>query len=430
MKRLLAILVAVVMVVVLMAGCGSSKPSAPQTGTTEPGTSSPSDTKQPVTLSLWVWDDAQVPATQSMIDAFSKKYPWITVEITSIAGVDDYNTKVQSVIGSADAPSVFWLNFNLAREYIPMGFVQDLTDYINNDPNFDITKLNAGITEAYTVDNRIYAIPKDTDSYAVYYNKAIFDAAGVPYPENDWTIDDFIETAKATTSGNVIGWCNTFSDRVYKAFIYSNGGSIYNEAGTEAVVNSPEAIEVVQKFMDLMNDGYAYTGQELDEITENVAFTSKLCALEINGSWMISDFSTALGDDLGIVEMPSGKAGKASVGHGIGYATTTANPHLDETWLLLSYLGSDEAQEMQVEVVIPAANACASTWETVYPNVNLSAFVNALGYSKPIPLAATNPTAARSAFRECIANMLYGQYSNAEEAMNAAKAAMDSAINQ
>lgn len=385
--------------------------------------------KTPVTLSLWVWDDAQVPATQAMVDAFMVKYPWITVEITSIAGVTDYNIKIQSVIGTADAPSVFWLNFNLGREYIPMGFVQDLTEFIAADNTFDLNSLNAGITKAYTVDGHYYAIPKDTDAYAVFYNKALFDAAGIPYPESDWTLSEFAETAKLLTTETVKGWTNATSDRVWYSLIWGNGGEIYTEDGMAAACNSPIAIETAQVLMDLMNNEYAFNGTQLAEVSVMASFSSQLAAMTIEGSWMISQYATALGENLGIVEIPSGAVGKASAGHGIGYATTTSNPHMEETWLLLNYLGSDEAQAMQVEVVIPAANAAASIWEQVYPEYNLKAFVNALGYSRPIPLAAKNPTMARDAFKEVVANILAGMYPDAQAAMEDAETLLNDAIN-
>ena len=372
-----------------------------------------------VTLTMWIWDDAQAPAMQAMIDGFTAQNPGIKVELTSVAGVTDYNTKMQAVFGSADAPSVFWMNFNLSKEYVPMGFVQDLTEAVMTY-GIDMSKLNAGITDAYTVDGKLYAIPKDTDSYAVYYNKALFDAAGVAYPNDDWTIDDFVETAKALTTDKTVGWSNTTSDRVYYNFMVSNGGKIYSDDGTEALVNSPECVEVVQKLMDLFNGGYAYNGSQLAEVNASAAFTSGLAAMDIDGSWMISQFADALGDNLGICQLPSGPAGKGSAGHGIGYATTTSNPHMEETLKFLAYLATDEAQEMQANVVIPAANAAAAKWEEVYPNVNVNAFVQALGYSFPVPLAATNATVTRSTFQEYLGNMLQGQYATAQEALDAA----------
>ena len=81
-------------------------------------------------------------------------------------------------------------------------------------------------TFTYTVDGKVYAVAKDTDSYAVFYNKALFDQAGVPYPDDSWTIADFCETAKKMTSDGVVGWTSSTSDRVWYNFIWSNGGQI------------------------------------------------------------------------------------------------------------------------------------------------------------------------------------------------------------
>lgn len=103
---------------------------------------------------------------------------------------------------------------------------------------------------------------------------------------------------------------------------------------------------------------------------------------------------------------------------------------MEETLKFLAYLATDEAQEMQANVVIPAANAAAVKWEEVYPNVNVNAFVQALGYSFPVPLAATNATVTRSTFQEYLGNMLQGQYATAQEALDAAKEAMDFAIEE
>lgn len=436
-KKRMGILLAMLLLATLISGCGSDNTKEPDSSkepenteaTADDTVTAASEEKDTVTLTMWVWDDAQVPATQAMVDEFQDMYPYITVEITSIAGMEDYNTKMQTVIGSVDAPNVFWMNFNLASEYIPMGFVQELNEFMDNDSDFDISKLNAGITDVYTIDGKIYGVAKDTDGFAVFYNKSIFDAAGIEYPENGWTMDDFVETTKATTTDGVVGWSNSTSDRVYYNFMYSYGGSPYKEGGMESNVNSSGSVEGMQVLLDLLNDGYTFNRADLDELGSGVAFESNLAAMTIDGSWMVSEFATALGDNLGIVELPKGSNGIASTGHGIAYATTTSNPYMEETWLFLSYLGSESAQEKQVEVVIPAANACSSTWEAVYPDLNLSAFITALDNNKPY-LADNNAIAARTAFQEHLANMQSGMYSNAQDAMDAAAQAMDVAINE
>jgi multiple sugar transport system substrate-binding protein len=436
-RKSISVLLAAILVAGL-AACGKTGETPTPTGTnsqdskeTVEETAATEAAKEPVTLTMWTYDDAQTPATQRMLDAFQKKYPYITVEHTCVGGaVAEYNAKMQSVLGTSDTPNVFWINFNLALEYIPMGFVKDLTDYIANDASVDLSKFNPGITDAYTVGGRYYAIPKDNDSMAVYYNEALFDAANVPYPADDWDMYEFAETCEKLTSDGVVGWTNATGDRIWDNFIWGNGGEIYSEDGMESVINSPEAAEAVQVYLDIMNNGYAFTGAQLAEVDENSAFTSGLAAMTISGSWMISQFYDALGDNLGIAEMPSGKAGKGSAGAGIGYATSTSNTHPEETWLLISFLASDEAQRMQADVVIPANLNVASDWEAAYPSLNLKPFVKALEYTKPVPFAAKNPSVTRVALQEVIGNMIAGGYEDAQAALDDAKKVMDESINQ
>lgn len=377
-----------------------------------------------VTLHFWMWDDAQQPAIQAMCDAYTASHPNVKFEISCQAAVDGLNSKIQATVGSADAPEIFFINYNLAAEYIPMGFIADLSEY-----GIDQSELASGIVGAYTVDGKVYAVAKDTDSFAVFYNKALFKAAGVAEPTADWTIDDFCETAKAMTSENVIGYTNQGSDRVWYNFIWANGGQIYTEDGTKCAVNSPEAIEVLQKLYDLQVNGYAYDAQKLADIGDTGAFTSGIAAMTINGSWMISQYATALGDDLGIVELPSGAAGKYSANHGIGYATTTANTHMEETVDFLKYLATYDAQVKQIEVVIPANLTCASDWETVYPNVNVGAFMNALAYGKSY-LSPVNATLARSAYQEELANFRAGVYADAAEFAAACEETVNDALEE
>lgn len=377
-----------------------------------------------VTLRFWMWDDAQQPAIRAMADEYEASHPNVKIDISCQADVSGLNQKIQATIGTSDAPEIFFMNYNLAAEYIPLGIVADLSPY-----GIDQSELASGIVGAYTVGGKVYAVAKDTDSYAVFYNKALFDKAGVAYPEASWTIADFCETAKALTSEGVVGWTNSGSDRVYYNFIYANGGNIYNEDGTASAINTPESVEVIQQLMDLAANGYAYTGSQLAEVSDTTAFTSGIAAMTNNGSWMISQYATALGDNLGIVELPSGAAGKFSANHGIGYATTTANAHMDETVDFLRYLATYDAQVKQIEVVIPANLTCASAWESVYPNVNVGAFMNALSYGRGY-LANVNATLARTAYQDTLAKLRNGDFATAEEFCAAAEEAVNAALEE
>ena len=251
------------------------------------------------------------------------------------------------------------------------------------------------------------------------------------YPVDAWTIDEFLATAKALTSGDIMGYGNSTSDRVMYAFLKGNGGEIYEETedGPVAAVNSEANIATLQKLMDAMNAGYMYTGAQMAETAPNSAFTSGKCAMVIDGSWMISQFAEALGENLGVVEMPSGSVSKGSANHGIAFATTTANPNLEETIDFLKFLATDEAQALQAEVVIPASLKAIATWAEVYPNVNTQAFMNAISdYGFPIPLASVNPTQARSAIQEQVGYIMNGEYADAAAALEAMEEAINYAL--
>lgn len=385
--------------------------------------------EEKITLTLWQWDDAQVPAIQAMIDAYTATHPNINIEISCVPDNPTYGTKIRTVLGTADAPNIFWMDLVLAKEYIPMGIIQDLTPYIE-ETGLDLSDLNPNVQKIYTYDGHIYAIAKDVDGVAIYYNKALFDAAGVAYPDDNWTIDDFCETARALTKDGIVGYTNSTSDRIWTDFILSNGGTLYNEDGTVATVNCEESAEVVQKMLDLMNDGAAYNGVQLSEISANSAFTSGVAAMTFTGSWMISQFSQALGDNLGIVEIPSGKAGKVNAGQGLGFATTTSNPYMEETLDFLAFLSTVEAQKEQTKVVIPASMECASNWEAEYPTLNLKPFVKATEYFMPWPRSITNFVATGNVFSEYVSYLLYGEYATAQEMLDAANEAMNATINE
>lgn len=385
--------------------------------------------EEQITLTLWQWDDAQVPAIQAMIDTYTATHPNVKIEISCVPDNPTYGTKLRTVLGTADAPNIFWMDMVLAKEYLPTGIIQDLTPYIE-EHKVDLSDLNENVRKIYTYNDHIYAIPKDVDGVAIYYNKALFDKAGVPYPDDSWDIDEFCKTARALTKDGVVGYTNSTSDRIWTDFLLSSGDKMYNEDGTVATVNGEATVEFFQKVLDLMNDGAAYNGMQLAETSANSAFTSGVAAMTFTGSWMISQFSAALGKDLGICEIPGGKGGKVNAGQGLGFATTSSNPYMEETLDFLAFLATPEAQKLQAHVTIPASNACASTWEDQYPDLNLHSIIKSTEYFTPWPRSSTNYADVGRVFAEYVSYMLYGEYETAQQMLDEANEAMNTAINE
>lgn len=125
-------------------------------------------------------------------------------------------------------PDVFWMHSNNSQMYMKNNKLLKLDDYIEKSDKVDMSNYMSEITELYTYDGSYYAVPKDYDTIALWYNKKMFDDAGLEYPNENWTWDDLYEAAKKLTTGDKYGFCmNTSNDQdTYYNMVYSMGGYI------------------------------------------------------------------------------------------------------------------------------------------------------------------------------------------------------------
>lgn len=151
-----------------------------------------------INWALWDWD--KTAYYKPLIKAFEAKYPDIKVTYTDL-GSADYNTMLMTQLsgGGSDLDVVQ---------------VKDIPGYANLMKSNAIISLNddikkagidasayGGLIEELTVEGNTYALPFRSDSWILYYNKDLFDKAGIAYPSNDMTWDQFADTARKVTSG-------------------------------------------------------------------------------------------------------------------------------------------------------------------------------------------------------------------------------------
>lgn len=431
MKKRFALILVLALVLSMLAGC-AAKTEAPAAGGNQAPAAGGNQEPAPaggeeVTLEFYIWDEEQATAAQEMIDLFHESHSNINVELTVIPW-DQYIPKMQTVLANHTGPDICWLNTALGAQYIPAGGLEDLSPLAARD-GYSVDHLNANILAGYSFGGDFYAIPKDIDTVIVTYNKELFDNAGVAYPDNAWTWDDFRATAKALTiDGTQYGYTNNNDERVYYSLIMANGGELYNEDHSQSQVNSQVVIDSIQFLHDMeIVDKSTPSGAEYIEMGENTHFMNGMAAMDITGSWNISVYAEALGDKLGIAEMPTGAVGKSSISHGIGYAIPTGCEHVEEAWEFLKFLGSDEAQILQAKDVIPANNNVVDEWAKQLSDYDLSAVVAALEYSPILPLANNNPPAVRAALRANINEIWLGTM-DVPSAMAKAEADMNAEI--
>lgn len=161
----------------------------------DPAATPDAASQEPVTVTLAGWSLATTPEFQTLADAFHEANPNITVELKEYDATN-YDTQMIADLSAGSAPDIF-VQKNLKNFYTYQsgGQLLDVSDVAS--------AYDDGVNglEAYQVDGATYAIPYRQDSWYLYYNKDLFDAAGVEYPDGSWTWDDYAEVAEDLTSG-------------------------------------------------------------------------------------------------------------------------------------------------------------------------------------------------------------------------------------
>ena len=153
-----------------------------------------------VTLSVSIWDTNQEPGLEEIMADFTKE-TGIKTKITVVRWAD-YWTAMEAAAQGGSLPDVFWMHSNESERYMSNDMLLDLTDKIKASDKIKVENYPEDIWGLYTYKDHYYAVPKDIDTIAIWYNKKLFDEAGVPYPTSDWTWDDLTETARKLTKSD------------------------------------------------------------------------------------------------------------------------------------------------------------------------------------------------------------------------------------
>ncbi len=383
-KKILCTAVTASVLSTMLVGCGGTA-----------STSSSNEANGQTTLTYAIWDTVQQPGMQKMVDTFEKKYPNIKVNI-EVTPWDQYWTKMQAAGSGGNLPDVFWNHATYCQDFAEAGLLADLTDKIKNSKELELDKLPTEVTNIYSYGGKNYAVPKDIDSVGLWYNKALFDKAGVKYPDDTWTWDDFLNAAKKLTNADqgTYGFAARLdtAEGIYP-FIYQNGGDLFTDNKTKIGYSLPKTKEALQWYVDLsLKEKVSPTQQQFDENKALAYFESGKVAMALFGSWMTAEFAaneyTSKNCDVAV--LPKGKTGtRATISNGLGFSIAATSKNQDAAWKFVEYMGSKEAQQVQGEsgVVIPAYAGARDAWVNSCKTFNLKAFIQMLDYYKIKPYA-------------------------------------------
>ncbi len=319
---------------------------------------------KPVTLRAGLWDSVEVePMEMKILEAFKAEFPHVTVKMEF--NPDAYDDKILTSLAGGNAPDVFlWWNF---PQLVARGGLEDLTPYLEGPRGLDPSIYYKEILDYNRVGPGLYGLPKDFTPRAFFYNKKLFDEAGLPYPTNDWTWDDLVDMAKKLTKGEGVeaqyGFYTYTGVYPLQCYVWSNGGDFISPDGKKAsgYCDSEATIQALDWYVKLHTkykvSPTAETEQTLGGATE--MFINNRLAIFDTGRWPQSTFLGVEGLEFGTVLPPrSPNTNKlVTVLHEAGWCMNPASRYkFNEAWELLKALAGPLAHKIRTEAgwAIPA----------------------------------------------------------------------------
>ncbi|MEK3732488.1 MULTISPECIES: sugar ABC transporter substrate-binding protein [Paenibacillus] len=352
----------VVMIPLVLTACGGGGGNSSSANDT-------SNEGQKVHLTFTVWGDVNTGANeQQLADEFNKAHPNIQVKFEPIPS-DGYGTKLTTSLAAGQAPDVFLIGEGDYYKYVDKGVVEPLDDYLSNDSSFSLDIFQKDLIDSMNINGKQYYLPKDFNPLALWYNKRMFDEAGIAYPSDDWTWDDLIEAAKQLThkEGNKytqFGFNAGKWEYPIYTFLWDHGTDIANEDGTQAegYMNGEKTVAAIEKYVALSKGEERVSPTPMDTETlggdASMFMTDKL-AMMVTGRWIKSDLDKS-DVEYGSALIPAGEDGtRTSIIASAGWAINAASKNKEEAYELVKWLSGTEAQKLRSDnnKVLPATVA-------------------------------------------------------------------------
>ncbi|PHP28234.1 extracellular solute-binding protein [Limimaricola cinnabarinus] len=332
--------------------------------------------------------DTRVTAMDQLIEKFEAEHPDITVKQVTFPYAD-YQTRIVAANMARKGPDVLQLFYGWTDKFVAGGLIQPLPQDVF--PHEEIEAEFFPIVEAMKRDGEYYGLPTAVRSLALFWNKKLFEEAGIDGPPE--TLDELVETAKAltqtdnggnfTTVGMTVDMAGQDHQWWREVLIRQFGGQPYSDDYSEVAYDSEAGAAALEFYTALQKEEKVGTAGFMDE--GQAAFRAGRAAMTIDGTFRLGSFSSIEDFEWGVAELPANAEGLRS-----NYASYFANAigsgaegeELEAAATFLDYLSSPEAMKLWLEVVgeLPARRDVALTDENLADPI-YGPFLKALDYA-------------------------------------------------
>ena len=322
------------------------------------------------TISVAVPSDApgDVALRRKQAQAFMSKYPGVTVKIVTVPATG-YDQKILTMIAGGKAPDIFGTGDVVIPTIVNKNYALDLKPLMQAD-GFDASAYYPEVIKGLTYAGKIVGLTDNWDTQVLYYNRALFQRAGVQPPTADWTWDDYEAAAKRLTTGT--GRAKVFGSQWGKWFVpvsdavAAAGGATYGPDNRSCGLTEPEGIEALSMLDRLRREGVDPGPTEdgvLGGRSPEQAFAAGKSAMLIgDGRWAAFELNQTKNLDWAVAPLPKGPAGRSNFFHLSAFSIPSNSKNPNAAWKFLRFITSDEGVRMGIDNMqgVPALKSVAT----------------------------------------------------------------------
>jgi multiple sugar transport system substrate-binding protein len=350
-------------------------------------------------------DPAEQAAYETVVEAFEAQHPEIDVQVEHVASEDDYLQRLAADFAAGTPADVIFLNYRRFASFADRGVLEPLGPRLAASPVVRETDFAQPAVEAFRSQGELVCIPQNVSSLVVYVNRDLFDAAGLPYPADDWTWDGFLATAQALTTdvdgdGTPDQYGLGVDPQIVRVapFIWQHGGELVvtesNGQPLRLAVDSPASSEAIEWFTSLQTEHHVVPDRTAETAQDSESrFIHGTTAMFLQSRRPTPAFREITTFDWDVAPLPQ-DVEDATVLHSDGYCMPRDAANKDAAWTFIEFANSVEGQTIVAGTgrTVPSLTAVAESSAFLDPAAkpaHSQVWLDAIPTIRAVPTAAS-----------------------------------------
>jgi multiple sugar transport system substrate-binding protein len=355
-KNMITLLGLILIASIFLASCGqAAQPAVNNTAGGEEAAAAPEG--EPVTIRVMTFFAHDNPEVEeAVVAAFEASHPNIKIQLEQTS-YDDIFTKYTADVAAGTPADIVSMNFENLRKFAGLGALEALNTMVDAE-GFDTSIYYENTLAMHTVDDNLYGLPATFSDNVLYYNKNMFDEAGIAYPDESWDWDKMVEVGKQfvkDTDGDGITDTYGYGPAWWPMYLFLFDTNVLTADGSACALNTPEGLQAMQAYVDLSTtDGITANSAAQASQGDYDRFIAGKLAMYDAGPWAVAPFNANISDFVfDVAENPAGTV-KGTFLYSNAYAISSASANKEAAWEFIKFAtgveGSTIRQEGKFEI--------------------------------------------------------------------------------